>query len=187
MVEAIRYAHLHGCRLYMTVNTLFKEKELDELCDYMKPYYEAGLDGVIVQDLGALQVMKRAFPVMELHASTQMTVTSVYSAKMLKEMGCCRVVPARELSLEEISRIYKETGMDIETFVHGALCYCYSGQCLMSSLIGGRSGNRGQPKKSPGPRSFRSSSAMAKPSLVEDMTLRRCLFSSPLLSETRTQ
>lgn len=144
MVEAIRYAHLHGCRLYMTVNTLFKEKELDELCDYMKPYYEAGLDGVIVQDLGALQVMKRAFPVMELHASTQMTVTSVYSAKMLKEMGCCRVVPARELSLEEISRIYKETGMDIETFVHGALCYCYSGQCLMSSLIGGRSGNRGR-------------------------------------------
>ena len=79
--------------------------------------------------------MKRAFPGMELHASTQMTVTSVYSAKMLKEMGCCRVVPARELSLEEISRIYKETGMDIETFVHGALCYCYSGQCLMSSLI----------------------------------------------------
>ena len=73
-----------------------------------------------------------------------MTVTSVYSAKMLKEMGCCRVVPARELSLEEISRIYKETGMDIETFVHGALCYCYSGQCLMSSLIGGRSGNRGR-------------------------------------------
>ena len=137
MVEAIRYAHLHGCRLYMTVNTLFKEKELEELRDYMKPYYEAGLDGVIVQDLGALQVMKQAFPGMELHASTQMTVTSVYSAKMLKEMGCCRVVPARELSLEEISRIYKETGMDIETFVHGALCYCYSGQCLMSSLIGG--------------------------------------------------
>ncbi len=144
MVEAIRYAHLHGCRLYMTVNTLFKEKELDELCDYMKPYYEAGLDGVIVQDLGALQVMKGAFPGMELHASTQMTVTSAYSAKMLKEMGCCRVVPARELSLEEISCIYKETGMDIETFVHGALCYCYSGQCLMSSLIGGRSGNRGR-------------------------------------------
>ncbi len=144
MVEAIRYAHLHGCRLYMTVNTLFKDKELDELCSYMKPYYEAGLDGVIVQDLGALQVMKREFSGMELHASTQMTVTSVYSARMLKEMGCCRVVPARELSLEEISRIYKETGMDIETFVHGALCYCYSGQCLMSSLIGGRSGNRGR-------------------------------------------
>ena len=115
MVEAIRYAHLHGCRLYMTVNTLFKEKELEELRDYMKPYYEAGLDGVIVQDLGALQVMKQAFPGMELHASTQMTVTSVYSAKMLKEMGCCRVVPARELSLEEISRIYKETGMDIRS------------------------------------------------------------------------
>ena len=143
MVEAIRYAHLHGCRLYMTVNTLFKEKELDELCDYMKPYYEAGLDGVIVQDLGALQVMKRAFPVMELHASTQMTVTSVYSAKMLKEMGCCRVVPARELSLEEISRIYKETGMDIETFVHGAMCISYSGRCLLSNYFTGRDANQG--------------------------------------------
>ena len=83
MVEAIRYAHLHGCRLYMTVNTLFKEKELDELCDYMKPYYEAGLDGVIVQDLGALQVMKRAFPGMELHASTQMTVTGPEGMKFL--------------------------------------------------------------------------------------------------------
>ena len=144
MVEAIRYAHLHGCRLYMTVNTLFKEKELDELCDYMKPYYEAGLDGVIVQDLGALQVMKRAFPGMELHASTQMTVTSVYSAKMLKEMGCCRVVPARELSLEEISRIYKETGMDIETFVHGALCISCSGECYFSYFECNRSGNRGK-------------------------------------------
>ena len=98
----------------------------------------------IVQDLGALQVMKQAFPGMGLHASTQMTVTSVYSAKLLKKWAAAALVPARELSLEEISRIYKETGMDIETFVHGALCYCYSGQCLMSSLIGSRSGNRGR-------------------------------------------
>lgn len=144
MIAAIEYAHLHGCRLYMTVNTLFKENELGELYEYLSPYYKAGLDGVIVQDLGALSFIREHFPGIELHASTQMTITSVYGAKELKRLGCCRVVPAREVSLEEIRRIYDETGMDIETFVHGALCYCYSGQCLMSSLIGGRSGNRGR-------------------------------------------
>ena len=144
MIAAIEYAHLHGCRLYMTVNTLFKENELGELYEYLLPYYKAGLDGVIVQDLGALSIIREHFPGIELLASTQMTITSVYGAKELKRLGCCRVVPAREVSLEEIRRIYDETGMDIETFVHGALCYCYSGQCLMSSLIGGRSGNRGR-------------------------------------------
>ena len=144
MIAAIEYAHLHGCRLYMTVNTLFKENELGELYEYLLPYYKAGLDGVIVQDLGALSFIREHFPGIELHASTQMTITSVYGAKELKRLGCCRVVPAREVSLEAIRRIYDETGMDIETFVHGALCYCYSGQCLMSSLIGGRSGNRGR-------------------------------------------
>ena len=144
MIAAIEYAHLHGCRLYMTVNTPFKENELGELYEYLLPYYKAGLDGVIVQDLGALSFIREHFPGIELHASTQMTITSVYGAKELKRLGCCRVVPAREVSLEEIRRIYDETGMDIETFVHGALCYCYSGQCLMSSLIGGRSGNRGR-------------------------------------------
>lgn len=144
MIAAIEYAHLHGCRLYMTVNTLFKENELGELYEYLLPYYKAGLDGVIVQDLGVLSFIREHFPGIELHASTQMTITSVYGAKELKRLGCCRVVPAREVSLEEIRRIYDETGMDIETFVHGALCYCYSGQCLMSSLIGGRSGNRGR-------------------------------------------
>lgn len=144
MIAAIEYAHLHGCRLYMTVNTLFKENELGELYEYLLPYYKAGLDGVIVQDLGALSFIREHFPGIELHASTQMTITSVYGAKELKRLGCCRVVPAREVSLEEIRRIYDETEMDIETFVHGALCYCYSGQCLMSSLIGGRSGNRGR-------------------------------------------
>ena len=144
MIAAIEYAHLHGCRLYMTVNTLFKENEMGELYEYLLPYYKAGLDGVIVQGLGALSFIREHFPGIELHASTQMTITSVYGAKELKRLGCCRVVPAREVSLEEIRRIYDETGMDIETFVHGALCYCYSGQCLMSSLIGGRSGNRGR-------------------------------------------
>ncbi len=144
ILEAIDFVHLHGRRLYMTVNTLFKEDELAELADYMAPFYRQGLDGVIVQDLGALRVMREQFPGMELHASTQMTITSVWGAKLLKELGCCRVVPAREISLEEISRIRRETGLEVESFVHGALCYCYSGQCLMSSLIGGRSGNRGR-------------------------------------------
>ena len=142
MVEAIRYAHLHGCRLYMTVNTLFKEKELDELCDYMKPYYEAGLDGVIVQDLGA-SGNETGFSGNGASCKHPDDGYQCIQRKNVKRNGLLPRRSGRELSLEEISRIYKETGMDIETFVHGALCYCYSGQCLMSSLIGGRSGNRG--------------------------------------------
>ena len=144
LLEAIDYVHLHGRRLYMTVNTLFKESELKELVEYMTPYYEQGLDGVIVQDLGALRIMKENFPGLELHASTQMTITSVYGARMLKDYGCSRVVTSREMSLDEIRRVHQEVDVEIESFVHGALCYCYSGQCLMSSLIGGRSGNRGR-------------------------------------------
>lgn len=144
LLEAMSYVHLHGRRLYMTVNTLFKEDELNDLENYMRPYCERGLDGVIVQDLGALAFMRRHFPGLELHSSTQMTVTSVYGARMMKELGCSRVVTAREMSLEEIRRIHDEVDIEIESFVHGALCYCYSGQCLMSSLIGGRSGNRGR-------------------------------------------
>ncbi len=144
MIRAIDFIHLHGCKLYMTVNTLMKEKELSELYAYLKPYYEAGLDGVIVQDLGVFTYIHEQFPDLPLHVSTQMTVTGKYSAKDLKTMGAVRVVPARELSLSEIREIHEETGMEVETFVHGALCYCYSGQCLFSSLIGGRSGNRGR-------------------------------------------
>lgn len=144
MIRAIDFIHLHGCKLYMTVNTLMKEKELSELYSYLKPYYEAGLDGVIVQDLGAFTSIHEQFPKLPIHVSTQMTVTGKYSARDLKAMGAARVVPARELSLSEIREIYEETGMEVETFVHGALCYCYSGQCLFSSLIGGRSGNRGR-------------------------------------------
>ena len=144
MVKAIGFVHLHGCKLYMTVNTLVKEKELSELPSFLRPYYEAGLDGVIVQDLGVFLYIRENFPDMPLHVSTQMTITGKYGSKMLKEMGAVRVVPARELSLPELRKIYEDTGMEIETFVHGALCYCYSGQCLFSSLIGGRSGNRGR-------------------------------------------
>lgn len=144
LCRAIDYAHLHGRRLYLTVNTLLKEQELHELYDYLFPYYRQGLDGVIVQDLGAMALMREAFPDLPLHASTQMTITGVHGAKMLKELGASRIVTARELSLEEIRRIHEEVDIEIESFIHGALCYCYSGQCLMSSLIGGRSGNRGR-------------------------------------------
>lgn len=144
MKEAIDYAHLHGCRIYMTVNTLVKEREMKELYSYLLPYYEQGLDAVIVQDMGVFSFVKRQFPDLDVHASTQMTVTGAPGAALIGRMGASRIVTARELSLEEIEEIYKETGAEIESFVHGALCYCYSGQCLFSSLIGGRSGNRGR-------------------------------------------
>lgn len=144
MLEAIDYAHLHGVSLYMTVNTLVKEKELDGLYDYLAPYYERGLDAVIVQDLGVLSAVRQWFPDMSVHASTQMTVTGVSGARLLKEMGVSRVVTARELSLAELRAIHENVDIEIESFIHGALCYCYSGQCLLSSLIGGRSGNRGR-------------------------------------------
>lgn len=145
LIQAIDYAHIHGKHLYLTVNTLLKNKEIErELYDYLKPYYEAGLDAVIVQDLGVMEFIKRHFPKLPIHASTQMTITGVQGAKLIKEAGASRVVTARELSLKEIQAIYDETHVEIESFVHGALCYCYSGQCLMSSIIGGRSGNRGR-------------------------------------------
>ncbi len=144
LVEGIRYAHLWGRKIYLTVNTLMKEKELSALSEYLSPFYEAGLDGVIVQDIGALVYIREHFPELALHASTQMTLTGEHGAALLKEMGVCRIVPARELSLQEIVRIKERTGVAIETFVHGAMCYCYSGQCLFSSILGGRSGNRGR-------------------------------------------
>ncbi len=144
LLTAIDFVHLKGKKLYLTVNTLLKEQEMASLYDDLCPLYEAGLDAVIVQDLGVMQMIRDSFPELAIHASTQMTVTGAYGAKLLFEAGCSRIVTARELSLEEISNIYKQTGAEIESFVHGALCYCYSGQCLLSSMIGGRSGNRGR-------------------------------------------
>ena len=144
MLEAIDYVHLHGCRLYMTVNTLVKEKELDGLYDYLEPYYRQGLDAVIVQDMGVFSYIREHFPDLPVHASTQMTITGPLGAELMMKLGATRIVTARELSLREIKEIYDKTGAEIESFVHGALCYCYSGQCLFSSLIGGRSGNRGR-------------------------------------------
>ncbi|WP_366925867.1 U32 family peptidase [uncultured Clostridium sp.] len=144
MLEAIDYVHLHGCRLYMTVNTLVKEKELDGLYEYLEPYYRQGLDAVIVQDMGVFSYIREHFPDLPVHASTQMTITGPLGAELMMKLGADRIVTARELSLREIKEIYDKTGAEIESFVHGALCYCYSGQCLFSSLIGGRSGNRGR-------------------------------------------
>ncbi len=144
LVACIRYAHIWGRRVYLTVNTLVKESEFEELTPYLTPFYEAGLDGVIVQDIGVFSYIREHFPNMELHVSTQMTLTGQYGATLLKEMGAVRIVPARELSLEELIFIKEQTGLEIETFIHGAMCYCYSGQCLFSSILGGRSGNRGR-------------------------------------------
>lgn len=144
LVQAIEYVHIHGRKIYMTVNTLLKDRELNELYAYLLPYYKAGLDGVIVQDIGAVKFIGEYFPEMPVHASTQMMITNTLGADFLKRYGITRVVPARELSLKEIRDMKKQTGLEMECFVHGALCYCYSGQCLLSSMIGGRSGNRGQ-------------------------------------------
>ena len=145
LLYAMDYCHLRERKLYLTVNTLLKERELErELYDYLLPLYEHGLDAVLVQDLGVFQFIRRNFPEIPLHASTQMTIAGVDGVKLLKEMGAQRVVLSRELTLDEIRRIRKEVDIELECFVHGALCYCYSGQCLLSSMIGGRSGNRGR-------------------------------------------
>lgn len=144
LIWCIRYAHLFGRKVYLTVNTLVKECEFDGIFDFIKPYYAAGLDGVIVQDIGVLGFLRDNFSKLELHASTQMTISSVYGAEFVKRLGVTRVVPARELSLDEIKVIHEKTGLEIESFIHGAMCYCYSGQCLFSSILGGRSGNRGR-------------------------------------------
>lgn len=144
MLEAIDYVHLHGRKIYLTVNTLLKDHEIDQLYEYLLPYYRQGLDAVIVQDVGVFDFIKANFSDLPIHVSTQMTVTNESSALFFKARGAERIVPARELSLEEVREMKAASGLEIECFVHGALCYCYSGQCLLSSMIGGRSGNRGQ-------------------------------------------
>lgn len=145
MLEVIDYVHIHGKKIYMTINTLLKEQELkQELYDYLLPYYKQGLDAVIVQDIGVLKFVKEHFPGLAIHASTQMTITDLTGAEFLQKQGVERIVTSREMNIEEIKEITENTNLEVESFVHGALCYCYSGQCLYSSLIGGRSGNRGQ-------------------------------------------
>lgn len=143
--QAIDYAHIHGKKIYLTMNTLFKDKELEEEAyRFLKPYYEEGLDGIIIQDMGLVSMLRESFPSLPLHGSTQMTITGTDMAQFMESQGLERIVLSRELSVEEIQKIRSVTSMELEVFVQGALCYCYSGQCLMSSFIGGRSGNRGR-------------------------------------------
>lgn len=144
LLEAIDFAHLRGVKVYLTVNTLIKNSEFSKLYDYLLPYYKRGLDAVIVQDIGVVKAIHEYFPSMEIHTSTQMTVTGADGVRFLSQFGVTRVVMAREVSLAEMKCIHEETGMELEAFVHGALCYSYSGQCLFSSILGGRSGNRGR-------------------------------------------
>lgn len=144
LLYAIDYAHLKGVKVYLTVNTLLKNDEIEKLYDYLLPFYERGLDAVLVQDLGALKLIHDRFPDLAIHTSTQMTVTGIDGVRFLKQFGVQRVVMAREVSLAEMKEIHEKCGMEIEAFVHGALCYSYSGQCLFSSMLGGRSGNRGR-------------------------------------------
>ncbi|MBQ9438184.1 MAG: U32 family peptidase, partial [Lachnospiraceae bacterium] len=144
IAQALFYAHLFGVKIYLTINTLCRREELEELPEWLYPFYEAGLDGVIVQDFGVFHVLKNCFPGLKLHASTQMALTGAFSCEALREAGAKRAVLARELTLEELHSIRKNTSLELEVFIHGAMCYSLSGQCLFSSFLGGRSANRGR-------------------------------------------
>ncbi len=143
LVEAINYAHLYGVKVYVTVNTLIYENEVDSFLKYIEFIHQNNVDAVLIQDLGMFDLVRKTFPNLELHASTQMHIHNLDGVKLMEKLGMKRVVLARETSIDEIKRIKDNTDIEIEVFVHGALCISYSGQCLMSSLIGGRSGNRG--------------------------------------------
>ena len=143
LIKALDHAHLFGKRIYLACNILMHRAEIEDMYEVLDPLYEHGLDGVIVQDTGVLMCLNRRYPLLGLHASTQMSINSISGIKWLKEHGVSRVVPGRELSLEEIKQI-KASGIEVECFVHGAMCYSYSGKWLLSSLAGGRSGNRGR-------------------------------------------
>lgn len=143
IIYVIHYAHLHKAKVYLAMNTLMKNLELIKALEIIEPLYVEGLDGIIIQDYGLMMAVKEAYPSLELHSSTQMAVLSKRGCEWLREKGVIRVVPGRELSLEEIKEL-TESGVEIECFIHGAMCYSYSGRCLMSSLAGGRSGNRGR-------------------------------------------
>lgn len=144
IIYAIKYAHLFNVRVYLTVNTLIKERELNDVIEYVRPFAEAGLDAFIVQDFGLMSALLTNYPNVSLHISTQAFSTSTKAVSFFKELGADRVVLARELSLSDIKAIKESVDCELETFIHGALCYSYSGQCLFSSALGGRSGNRGR-------------------------------------------
>ncbi len=141
MVRAIRYGHLYGVKIYVTVNTLLFDSEIEEVLDYIRFLHQNHVDALIMQDLGLISLVRTCFPNLEIHASTQMHTHNEEQLKLLESLGIKRVVLARELSLEEIKKFH--TSLELEVFIHGALCVCYSGQCLFSSLLMNRSGNRG--------------------------------------------
>ena len=141
--EAVSYAHLRGVLVFVTVNILIDDSEMEDALDYAKYLYDIGVDAIIVQDVGYASLVRKVIPNLEIHGSTQMTINNLEGAKLLQEMGFARAVLAREVPAKEIKNISDNCSLELEVFVHGALCYSYSGQCLMSSLIGGRSGNRG--------------------------------------------
>ena len=144
LMEALKYARVRNVKVYLALNTLVLDDEIKEALKVAVDAYVMGIDGIIVQDMGLARILRQIIPDLELHGSTQMTIYNKEGANVLEELGFKRVVLARELSIEEISHISKSTSIETEIFVHGALCVCYSGQCLMSSLIGSRSGNRGK-------------------------------------------
>ncbi len=144
MMKAVDYAHSYNVKVYVTINTILKQSELKEALKYAGYLYEIGVDAIIIQDLGLVKLIRDVYPDFELHASTQMTIHNAEGALYFREKGMQRIVLSRELTVDEIKYISKDLGIETEIFVHGALCVCYSGQCLMSSMIGGRSGNRGR-------------------------------------------
>ncbi|MFA7573415.1 MAG: peptidase U32 family protein, partial [Lutispora sp.] len=144
LAKAVRYAHIRNVKIYITVNILISDDEITDALEYIEFLYNNDVDGLIVQDLGLLFLIKRYFPDIPVHCSTQMTIHNKDGVAILKNLGADRFVLAREINIKEINNLVKDTNAEIEIFVHGALCVSYSGQCLMSSLIGGRSGNRGK-------------------------------------------
>src|SRR5574344_730812 len=142
--EAVYYAHLYGVKVYVTVNTLIYDNEVDALLDYVKYLHRVGVDAVIMQDIGMIDLVRKTLPYLDIHASTQAHIHNLDGTLLMEKLGLKRTVLARETSIDKIKYIKENSNIEIEIFVHGALCISYSGQCLMSSLIGGRSGNRGQ-------------------------------------------
>ena len=144
LASAVRYCHLHGVRLYVTINTLIEDKEMPEALEYAAQLYRMGVDALIAADIGLISAIRRYIPDMEIHASTQMSLHSAMGVDMAARLGVSRAVVARELSLGDIKAVVENSKCEIEVFLHGALCVCHSGQCLFSSMVGGRSGNRGE-------------------------------------------
>ena len=143
LIKAINYAHLYGVKVYVTVNTLIYEREVDSFLNYVDFLYKNNVDALIIQDIGMMDLVRKLYPNLELHASTQMHIHNIEGVKLVESLGLKRVVLARETSIDTIKYIKENTNIELEVFVQGALCISYSGQCLMSSLIGNRSGNRG--------------------------------------------